>query len=173
MKISAISPAYFFLIIMTQTGHGRPSRGSRCQGPASTLASTPVPRCRFGAEHDECGGVLRCLRGPGERCGARWEQTYYTSEMRIWSSSCLAFTKKVNAFSKSFFLLFENKVEDFIGAWYLHVNASMHRHRHWSSVPDTFPLYVTEICHAGQVLKSLCTVYIFTSEWNKSFDSKF
>ena len=103
MKISAISPAYFFLIIMTQTGHGRPSRGSRCQGPASTLASTPVPRCRFGAEHDECGGVLRCLRGPGERCGARWEQTYYTSEMRIWSSSCLAFTKKVNAFSKSFF----------------------------------------------------------------------
>ena len=100
-----------------------------------------------------------------------------TNILHIWDANLelcrLAFTKNVNAFSKSFFLLFENKVEDFIDAWYLHVNASMHQHRHWSRVPDTFPLCVTEICHAGQVLKSPCTVYIFTSEWNKSFDSKF
>ena len=60
------------LLVSLQAGDntGRSVRSvlpSRCHQPSST----PAPRCRFGAELDECGQVIKCLRGPGEFCGER------------------------------------------------------------------------------------------------------
>ena len=60
--------AYFLLVILQIVDHsGRSVLPGRCykQSP------TPAPRCRFGAELDECGVVTKCHRGPGDRCGDR------------------------------------------------------------------------------------------------------